>query len=245
MAAKPVILVVEDSPLVRDTVVVNLTDEGYDVVSATDACELDQRLNTIKPDIILLDLMLPDGDGLSLIKNIRAQTDVPVIVISGKADMVDKVVGLEMGADDYIGKPLHMKEVAARVKAHLRRYKAMNARDATALSSHKSPLRVKFGDWILDCEKFQAYDKSAVSANLTIKEFKLLEILVLNANRVLSREQLLDQARDGEYNTTDRAVDVQILRIRKKIGDVSDPPALIKTIRGVGYTLVAKTEAFR
>ena len=246
MSAKPIILLVEDSKLVNETVTGNLTDEGYEVVSAGTAKELAEKLASIKPDTILLDLVLPDGDGLSLIKSIREHTDVPVIIISGKSDMVDKVVGLEMGADDYIGKPLQMKEVAARVKAQLRRYKSMNAENKAAAKSKKNEaIRIKFGEWILDRERFQAYDPKGESANLTVKEFRLLETLVLDANRVLSRGQLLNRARAGEYNTTDRAIDVQILRIRKKIGDTADPPQAIQAIRGVGYTLAAVTEALK
>lgn len=239
-AAKPLILIVEDSKTIRDIVTDNFAGEGYDVESAETAQELKAKLEIIKPDTILLDLILPDGDGLSLIKNIREYTDVPVIVISGKADMVDKVVGLEMGADDYVGKPLQMKELSARVKAQLRRYKALKSDDTPAQKTRKSDaLKIKIGSWILDREKFDVYDDNEKSAKLTVKEFRLLETLACEAGKAFSREQLLDKARDGNYNTTDRAIDVQILRIRKKLGDTSDPPTVIKAVRGVGYTLIA------
>ncbi len=243
MSAKPVILVVEDSPLVRDTVTENLTEEGYDVVGVANAQEMRDRLANLKPDTILLDLILPDGDGLSLIRNIREYTDVPVIVISGKSDMVDKVVGLEMGADDYIGKPLQMKEVAARIKAQLRRYQSLKRDVRTAKPQKKAEARkMKFGGWVLDREQFQIFDGQGQPGNLTVKEFKLLEAFVMNANKVLSREQLLDLAREGNYNTTDRAIDVQILRVRKKIGDNTDNPEIIKAVRGIGYMFVSSVE---
>lgn len=244
MPAKPLILVVEDSKTIRDMVMECFAQEGYEVAGAESAADLQHKLKVVKPDTILLDLILPDGDGLSLIKNIREHTDVPVIVISGKADMVDKVVGLEMGADDYVGKPLQMKELSARVKAQLRRYQALKSEQLpTSKSGRKSEaVKIRFGRWVLDREKFQAMDETGHSANLTVKEFRLLEALVMEANKVFSREQLLDRARAGEYNTTDRAVDVQILRIRKKLGDISDPPEIIRAVRGIGYTLVAETQ---
>lgn len=238
MSVKASILLVEDNEAVSETVVENLTEEGYKVVVASSAKEVNAKLKESTPDVVLLDLGLPDADGLQLIKIIREFTNAPIIVISGKSDMVDKIVGLEMGADDYIGKPLQMKEVAARIKAQLRRYKSQQpAPAAPPIKNHSSAVRIKFGDWILDRQKFQVFNLDGNSANLTIKEFRLLEALILASNRVLTREQLLDKARDGDYNTTDRAVDVQILRMRKKIGDTSDNPKIIKAVRGVGYTL--------
>lgn len=241
-SAKPLILIVEDSKTIRDIVTDSFTGEGYDVDSAESAQELKAKLKTIKPDTILLDLILPDGDGLSLIKNIREYTDVPVIVISGKADMVDKVVGLEMGADDYVGKPLQMKELSARVKAQLRRYNGLKSDGSPQKPKKSDASKIKIENWILDREKFDVYDDRGESAELTVKEFRLLETLACEAGKAFSREQLLDKARDGNYNTTDRAIDVQILRIRKKLGDTSDPPALIKAVRGVGYTLIAEVQ---
>jgi two-component system phosphate regulon response regulator OmpR len=241
VSAKPTVLLVEDSKMVRETIAQALGEEGYNVIPAANAKELAAKLPTAKPDIILLDLILPDGDGLTLINKIREHTDAPVLVVSGKAEMVDKVVGLEMGADDYIGKPIEIKELTARVKAHLRRYKANDA-EAKAPAKKKDAKRIKFESWILDRPQFQIFDKKGNSGNLTVKEFQLLEALVMQPNCVLSREQLLDQARAGNYSTTDRAIDVQILRIRKKIGDSADDPEIIKSIRGIGYMLAAKTE---
>lgn len=242
--AKSLILIVEDSKTIRDIVTDSLATEGYDVACADSAAELKSKLVTLKPDTILLDLVLPDGDGLSLIKNIREYTDVPVIIISGKADMVDKVVGLEMGADDYVGKPLQMKELSARVKAQLRRYQGLKLKNQplSAPVKKSEASKIKIGEWILDREKFDVYNARGKSAELTVKEFRLLEALACEPGKVFSREQLLDKARDGNYNTTDRAIDVQVLRIRKKLGDTADPPAIIKAVRGVGYTLIAEAQ---
>lgn len=241
MTTKPLILVVEDSKTIRDMVTQSFIAEGYETAQADSADALRQQLTKIRPDTILLDLILPDGDGLSLIKNIREHTDAPIIVISGKSDMVDKVVGLEMGADDYVGKPLQMKELQARVKAQLRRYQAMKSSLEKNVKKSEAR-RIRFAGWVLDREKFQAFDQKENSANLTIKEFRLLETLVLGAGKIFSREQILEIARAGEYNTTDRAVDVQILRIRKKLGDNANPPEIIKAVRGIGYTVDMKTE---
>lgn len=242
MSRKPVVLLIEDNDLVRDTVSENLQEEGYEVAAVGEAKDLSATLSAAEPDAILLDLVLPDADGLDLIKSIREHTDAPVIIISGKVDLVDKVVGLEMGADDYIPKPLQMKEVLARVKAQVRRYKGQKGKGETAEVSKDTALRLKFFHLILDREKFQVMTEAGEPTNLTIKEFRLIEALVMGANRVMTREQLLDQARAGNYNTTDRAIDVQILRIRKKIGDMSDPPSIIKAVRGVGYTIETKVE---
>lgn len=197
-------------------------------------------LPTIKPDAVLLDLMLPDGDGLDLLKSIRVHTNAPVIIISGKGRPSDKIAGLERGADDYIVKPLQMQELAARVKAQIRRYRSSAADQSSGNSV--GPVRIRFGEWVLDRKQFQVFSTGGASAELTIKEFRLLEALVLSPDSVLSREQILDYARTGEYDISDRAVDVQIMRIRKKLRDAADEPAIIRAVRGVGYALAPKTE---
>lgn len=239
MTKRPLILLVEDSPTIRAMVEGGLDVEGYDVDSAASAADLKKKLSAVKPDLVLLDVMLPDGDGLSLIQGIREKTDVPIIVVSGKTEMVDKVVGLEMGADDYVGKPVQMKELSARVKAQLRRYQGMKEQGGKA-SKKADARKIRCGAWVLDREKFQVFDARGNSANLTAKEYQLLEVLALGGGKVFSREELLDRARDGDHNSTDRAIDVQILRIRKKLNDNSNE--LIQSVRGIGYTMGAKTE---
>lgn len=241
---KASVFILEDSKTLCDMMRESFIEHGYNVTSAGTVSKFRQIFVETKPDLFLLDLILPDGDGLSLIKEIRNHTDAPVIVISGKNEMVDKVVGLEMGADDYVGKPIEMKEILARVKAHIRRYRVMKegANDHDG-SSHKAPAtKIKFDKWILNRHKFQAFDGNGASANLTAKEYRLLETLVLGEGRVFSREQLLDIARDGDHNTTDRAVDVQIMRIRKKLSRNAASSEIIESIRGVGYMLAVKTE---
>lgn len=237
--SKPTVLLVEDNRELRDTVRENLEVDGYAVLTAANAEELFRVLKDDPVDTILLDLVLPDADGLSLIEKIKRITDAPVIVVSGKGSMVDKIVGLEMGADDYVSKPFEMRELTARIKASIRRYKAQNEREQ---DNRKQETRVKFGHWILDRSQFQLYDEKGHSADLTVKEFRLLEALTQAPNQVLSRDQLLDKARVHDADVYDRAIDVQITRIRKKIEEDPQNPQLIKTVRGAGYMLVAKPE---
>lgn len=232
---KPNIYLVDDNKDIQDTIRENLVDDGYDVTQALTAEELFAKLKSIEADTILLDLMLPDGNGLNLIEKIRKLTDAPIIVVSGKGQMVDKVVGLEMGADDYLGKPFEIRELLARVKAHVRRYRAQQPADKTAL--HRQPDLIQFGKWTLNRQKLQIFDDQGTSGELTVKEFKLLETLVLSPNRVLSREQLLNKTRE-EFDVFDRTVDIQITRIRKKIGDDAASPEIIRTVRGAGYMFV-------
>ncbi|MDF3023405.1 MAG: two component transcriptional regulator, winged helix family [Alphaproteobacteria bacterium] len=224
----PTVLVVDDNSALRETIRENLELDGYTVFNASSGAEAMKILKVKRTDTILLDLMLPDADGLTLIAQIRALTDAPVIVISGKGAWVDKVVGLEMGADDYLAKPFEMKELSARVKAAIRR-----SRPKPASSNDAAPRRTRFAEHILDTAKYQVFDDAGKSCELTPMEFRLLEALVHAPNRVLSREQLLDRAREGNLEVGDRAIDIQIARIRKKLGGGE----VIQTVRGVGYSL--------
>lgn len=230
---KPSILFVDDNPDMRELVRVGLENDGYKVTSTASAQEFLDKLPQLTPDAILLDLILADENGLNLISKIREYTNAPVIVVSGKNDLVDKVIGLEMGADDYVSKPFQMKELSTRIKAQLRRYKTPGLQqDAQATT------KISFGSWVLDRARMQAYTKDGASADLTVKEFRLLETFALCPNQVLSREQLLDKSRENDMNVTDRAIDTQIVRIRKKIGDDGTCPQVIRAIRGVGYMFV-------
>jgi DNA-binding response OmpR family regulator len=231
------VLIVDDNEALRDIVRETLQEDNYEVLSAARAEEALSILKAQKVDTILLDLMLPDGNGLDLIAMIREHTDAPVIVISGKGALVDKVVGLEMGADDYLSKPFEMKELSARVKASTRRYKSQDKKKT------EEPLgKIKFSNWILDHAKFQIFDEAGQSGDLTVKEFRLLEAMVLAPNCVLSRDQLLEKARVDSLEVFDRAIDIQIMRIRKKIGDDPKSPKIIQTVRGAGYMLACTTE---
>ncbi len=235
----PTILLVDDNADMRETIRAGLLRDGYAVTTAARARDMMDRLKDGKPDAILLDLILPDGNGLELMSHIRECTDAPVIVISGKNDMVDKIVGLEMGADDYLGKPFQMKELSARIKAQLRRYRGHDEQNASFDSSVASKLRI--GRWILDRARLQVFDDQGASVHLTVKEIRLLEVFIAAPNQVLSREQLLDRSRQDGGNVTDRAIDTQIVRIRKKLGAGADD--LIQSVRGAGYILAGRGEA--
>lgn len=231
---KAAVLIVDDD---RDLQVVMrqyLEQQGYQLRFAQNGAEMMSALSAERPDIILLDLMLPDNDGLTLLSEIRSKKYAPVIVVSGKNEMADKVVGLEMGADDYLAKPFEMRELAARIKAVLRRVSESRA-PAEAQNTDDAAKRIGFNGWVLDRLQYQLFDADGKPADLTSGEFKLLEALVLSPNRVLSREQLFELTREGEFDVYDRAIDTQIARIRKKLNDDPANPELIKTVRGIGY----------
>ena len=223
-----------------------LEQEGYRFHSAHSGKELAEKLETTHPDIILLDLILPDSDGLSLLTSIRSKSKAAVIVVSGKDDTTDRIVGLEMGADDYLVKPFEMRELSARIKAVLRRTAEQNhappANDGATSALAKAD-KIVFNGWTLDRLQYQLFDPKGNAADLTSGEFRLLEALVSAPNRVLTREHLFDLTRQGTFDVFDRAIDIQIGRIRKKINDDPRQPALIKTIRGVGYLFAGEARA--
>ncbi len=214
---KSVVLIVDDHKAIQETLVEALKSDGYETLTADDAHGLQVLLSARRFDIVLLDLILPDAHGLDLIARIREYSDVPIIVISGKNDMTDRVVGLEMGADDYVGKPLPLKELSSRIKAQLRRYHSMQ--ELARLEVNQNHSRIKFGRWIMDSAKVQVFDESGESCNLTAREFRMLQTFVKSPNIVLTRDEILDRTRPEDLDITDRSVDVQILRVRKKIGD--------------------------
>ena len=231
--AKSKILVVDDDEALSFVVKTYLENDGYSVYPAftgADALGLQQAEDC---DVILLDLGLPDMDGFSMIPRMKAVTQAPIIVVSGKEDTTDKVVGLELGADDYITKPFEMRELSARIKASLRR---MSRDEPKAEKQQEAPgKKIYFDDWVLDQSQYQVFDLQGNSLDLTSGEFKLLEALVSAPNRVLNREQLFDLTREASFDGYDRAVDIQIGRIRKKFDDNPSNPKIIKTVRGIGY----------
>ncbi len=231
---KGTVLCVDDDENLQNVIGHYLEDDGYQVVRALDVKSALEKLENTPLDVILLDLVLPDGEGLSLIPRFQDKSKAGIIVVSGKSDTTEKVVCLEMGADDYITKPFEMRELSARIKAVLRRSDPV-AETENQSPKHKSE-KITFGDgWCLDRTQYQLFDPQNNSANLTTGEFKLLEALVLAPNRALSREHLFELTRDGEFDAYDRAIDIQIARLRKKLGDDTKSPNLIKTVRGVGY----------
>ncbi len=235
---KGLILSVDDDENLQMVIKHYLEDDGYQVMTVGSAQGALDKIETAMPDIILLDLGLPDGEGLSLIPPFRSRTGARVIVVSGKSDTMEKVVCLEMGADDYMTKPFEMRELSARIKAVLRRIEPANNNE-TGIGP-KQLDKIEFGEgWTLDRTQYQLFTPDGVSAELTTGEFKLLEALVMAANRAVTRESLFDMTRTSDYDGFDRAIDIQVARLRKKLGDDTKSPKIIKTIRGVGYMFCA------
>lgn len=237
------ILSVDDDQNLQMVVRQYLEGEGYPIDCVYNvATALEKAAGADAYSIILLDLCLPDGEGLSLITQLRHSTKAAIIVVSGKSDTTEKVVCLEMGADDYITKPFELRELSARIKAVLRRSDTTQAAPVTAEKTPTQDLsgRVKLEHWVMDCDQYAVTTADGTPVDLTTGEFKLLHALVKAANRALSREQLYDLTREGHYESFDRAIDIQVARIRKKLGD--DDNSVIKTIRGVGYMYAGKVE---
>ena len=232
---KATILSVDDDEGLQTVVSHYLTTEGYNTLSAHSGAQLMEVLKSNSPHIILLDLVLPDTDGISILSELRREIkNTPVIVVSGKSDTTEKIICLEMGADDYMTKPFEMRELSARIKAVLRRSEEKAFTPANQ-PEPAGPSQVRFGEWVLDRLQFQLFNKDGVSADLTTGEYKLLDAMVSAQNKVMTRERLFELTRETDYDSFDRAVDIQVGRLRKKLGDDPKEPTYIKTVRGVGY----------
>lgn len=235
---KGLILCIDDDADLQTVLNQYLEDDGYKVVTAGSVATALEKVEIANFDVILLDLVLPDGEGMGLIPQLRNKSQAVIIVVSGKSDTTEKIICLEMGADDYMTKPFELRELSARIKATLRRSNDNQKPEQAASASNVE--KVMFGGWCLDRTQYQLFDEKGTPADLTTGEFKLLEALVLSANRVLSREHLFDLTREQEYDSYDRAIDIQIARLRKKLGKDS---GMIKTVRGVGYMFNGETQA--
>ncbi len=232
MQAAARVLIVEDDPDVRDATAEYLATRGFEVHTAQDGRGLRRRLAQSLPDLVLLDLTLPGEDGLSLACHLRERHDLPIIMVTGACDVVDRVVGLEAGADDYVAKPFEMRELLARIKSVLRRTRH-GAAPAAEKAGPASDIRV--GDCRLDVASYRLFGPSGDELALTTMEFKLLRALTEHPNQVLSRDRLLTLARNREREPFDRSIDIAIARLRRKIEPDPDNPTLIRTVRGVGY----------
>jgi len=226
MTAKQRLVVVEDDAEVRTLLTEYLLKQGFAVEAASGGAALDRVLSQSgMPDLIVLDLMMQGEDGLSICRRLRAQSAVPILMLTAQAEDIDRIVGLEMGADDYMAKPFNPRELVARIRAVLRRAEAAPPADLDTLNIGR--LRVDMAA--------RSASVDGVDAALTSAEFDLLACFVTRPNRVLSRDQLMDWTRGRRADPLDRAIDVQLSRLRKKIGD--DNGTLIKTVRNAGYVL--------
>ncbi len=229
------LLIVDDEDQVRTLLRNRFEKEGFAVTEARDAAELWQRLEAGSVDLITLDLTLGRDDGLALAREIRAKLNVPIIMISGKDEEVDRIVGLELGADDYITKPFSPREVVARVRAVLRRYGASAVCEAAAVVAGPNGLRLAFPGGVLDVARREVTSDTGELIDLTTTEFNLLELLLRHPQRVLTRDEIMNLLKGQDWSAFDRSVDSAIARLRKKIEPDADRPRHIKTVRSVGY----------
>jgi two-component system phosphate regulon response regulator OmpR len=234
------VLIVEDDAGIRESTADYLAGHGFEVALAADGTEMraafvQQENPAGLPDLVLLDLNLPGEDGLSLTRWLRANHEVAIIMVTGAGGVVDRVVGLELGADDYMAKPFDLRELLARTKSVLRRAGARKSERSAAPAAQ----RVRIGRCTLDLGTHQLVDREGAELPLTGMEFDLLRVFIENANRVLSRDQLLTLTRNREWEPFDRSIDIRIARLRRKIEEDPARPAVIKTVRGAGYLFVA------
>ncbi len=234
------ILIVDDEPSIRRLLRRAVEDEGFEVSEAESAVAAREQLERKLFDIVTLDLGLPNEGGLSLARELRANSDIPIVIISGKDDVVDRVLGLEIGADDYITKPFHVREVVARIRAVLRRQTSESRQSLQDRTERKPGERLGFAGWTLDLPARDLRAASGESVVLTAGEFDLLNLLVRNANRTLSRDEIMTGVKGREWEAYDRSVDAMITRLRKKIEVNPSRPALLKTVRGAGYIFCAE-----
>ena len=235
MNAMDHILIVDDDRDIRDLLSEYLHKQGYRTSVAADGRAMRSIMSRTVPDLIILDLMLPSEDGLILCREIRALSDIPILMLTARSDEVDRIVGLEMGADDYLAKPFSPRELVARIKSILRR--------SRALPSNLKPDQAKlfhFAGWTLDISTRNLLSPDGISIALSGTDFKLLRIFLDHPNRVLNRDQLIDLTQSRDAGPFDRSIDLQVSRLRRRLNDPPKDPAIIKTARGEGYVLAAE-----
>jgi len=232
MSEQPHILVVDDDSEIRNLVARYLSGHGLRVRTAAEGRQMQKELSEWSFDLVVLDLMLPGEDGLSLCRRLRVETDIPVIMLTAIGEETDRIVGLEMGADDYIAKPFNPRELLARIKAVLRRCRAEKNGAAVLVETSS---KHRFANWQLDLKTRELTSPQNMLIPLSAGEYDLLAAFVTHPQRILSRDQLLDMARGREAQPFDRSIDVQVSRLRRKIEADPANPVLIKTVRSGGY----------
>jgi two-component system OmpR family response regulator len=226
------ILIVDDDADIRSLLGTYLQKNGMRATMAADGRAMWQALERGRFDLIVLDLMLPGDDGLVLCRNLRAKSDIPIIMLTARGEETDRIVGLEMGADDYLPKPFSARELLARIKSTLRRARSLPENLRADELRH-----LEFAGWRLDTAHRHLVSPEGVVSPLGGAEFRLLRIFLNHPNRVLNRDQLVDLTQGREAEALDRSIDVQVSRLRQRLGDDPRDPQLIKTVRGEGYVL--------
>ncbi|PRY26391.1 winged helix family two component transcriptional regulator [Aliiruegeria haliotis] len=227
----PTILVCDDETDLCEMLGEYLGKRGFAVISAHDAVQMRERLSEADVDLILLDVNMPGEDGLTALRTLRVEDRTPVIMLTAAGETIDRIVGLEMGADDYLGKPVDLRELEARIKAVLRRAPTQ----AEAPVAENGRTSVPFGTFTLDFDAAKLFRESGEEVPLTAMEFRLLKLFAENRSRVLNRDQILEQAHDRSWDPFDRSIDIRISRLRRKIEANPQKPSLIRTVRGIGY----------
>jgi two-component system, OmpR family, response regulator len=235
---QPHILVVDDDREIRDLLSKFLERQGMRVTAARDAKEARRLWPLGRYHLVVLDLMLPGESGLDLARWLRAEAAVPIVMLTAMAEETDRIVGLELGADDYLGKPFNPRELLARIRAVLRRASG----EAGAASKEPPAKSIRFAGWVLEPARRRLLSPDGVEVALTGGEYELLQVLVERPNRVLTRDMLMDLLRGRQAGPFDRAIDVAVSRLRRKLEDDGRNPSLIKTVRGGGYVLAANVE---
>ncbi len=225
------ILIVDDDQDIRSLLADYLGQQGFQVQTAADGSTMQHVLDSSTVDLVVLDLTLPGTDGLALCRNLRAQSNIPVIMLTARSSALDRVLGLEMGADDYLCKPFEPRELLARIRNVLRRGHAPADQNPTQF--------MRFSGWTLDLATRQLQRADGVVVSLSAGEFRLLKAMLERPNRVLSRDQLLGLTQEREADPFDRSIDLHISRLRQKLGDDARAPQMIKTLRNEGYMLCA------
>jgi two-component system phosphate regulon response regulator OmpR len=233
------VLIVDDDPAVRDMLAEYLSSHGYDVVQADGGAAMRAALERAVPDVVLLDVGLPGEDGLTLARYLRERYELGIVMVTGAGEVVDRIVGLEMGADDYIAKPFDPRELRARLKSVMRRTQGRPAAGVPAAPAAEGPDgRLPVGRCLLDLKSHQLYERGGAEVPLTSMEYELLRVFAEHPNQVLSRDRLLTLTRNREWEPFDRSIDIRIARLRRKIEEDPEHPRTIRTVRGAGYMFV-------
>ena len=233
------VLVIDDDPAIRDSLERYLSKEGYTVRTAIDSAAMNRMMDEYDFDIVILDLMLGGEDGLTLARRIRESSDLPIIMLSAKSDEIDRIIGLEMGADDYLPKPFNPRELLARIKSVLRRAGSEKARK---IDRDRPGETARFEGWTLNSASREVRSSANQSVDLTSGQFDLFSVFVAHPRRTLSREQLLDYVHKGRRFPFDRSIDIQVMRLRDKIEIDPKNPLIIKTVRGAGYIFTPRVD---
>ena len=233
------ILVVDDEFAVRDMIEEYLSKQGFVVCTADGGAAMRQIVSARKVDVVLLDIRMPGEDGLSLARYLREHAQVGIIMVTAAGEVVDRIVGLEMGADDYITKPFNPRELVARIKSVLRRLGTAAPQDSAGAAA--AP-RQRFGQCLLDLEAHKLFTLEGKEIPITAMEFDLLQVFATHPHRVLTRDQLLEMAHNRDWAPFDRSIDIRIARLRRKIETDPAKPQTLKTVRGAGYMFLPHTD---